>query len=193
MSYPSRRIATGGAEGGHAGNRICRIAAQPHIARTLVQHFMDVTGPEFIEEAASIGLGLRGAVTLASMIEKETSVGEERPRISQVFHNRLQRGMRLECDPTVIYAIERAGHSVKRLTYADLRFDSPWNTYVVRGLPAGPIANPGRESLLAALRPSAGRDLYFVAAPQGGHRFSPNHAAHLRAVADWRRYVRSSR
>jgi UPF0755 protein len=163
------------------------------IAETLVQHFGQVMGPELIEEAKKIKLGVRGAVTLASMIEKETSVPEERERISQVFHNRLARGMRLECDPTVIYALERAGRPVKRLTYADLRFDSPWNTYVVRGLPAGPIANPGRESLLASLRPSEGRNLYFVAKPDGGHRFSDNHSAHLQAVAEWRRYVRSSR
>ncbi len=170
-----------------------RGASSPHIAETLVRHFGNVMGREFIEEAEKIGLGVRGAVTLASMIEKETSVPEERERISQVFHNRLARGMRLECDPTVTYALERAGRPVKRLTYADLRFKSPWNTYVVRGLPSGPIANPGRESLLASLRPSEGRDLYFVASPQGGHRFSHSHAAHLQAVAEWRRYVSSSR
>lgn len=170
-----------------------RGATSGFIAETLVQHFRAVMGPEVLEQVREVGLDLRGAVTLASMIEKETSVPEERERISQVFHNRLKRGMRLECDPTVIYAIERTGRVVKRLTYDDLRFDSPWNTYVVRGLPAGPIANPGRESLLAVLRPSDGRDLYFVASPEGGHRFSENHASHLRAVAEWRRYVRSAR
>ena len=163
------------------------------IAETFVEHFRSVAGPEIVTEAETTGLGVRRMVTLASMIEKETSLSEERERISQVFHNRLERGMRLECDPTVIYALERAGRNVGRLTYADLRFDSPWNTYVIHGLPRGPIASPGRESLLASLRPSEGKALYFVASPDGGHHFSDSHAAHLQAVAVWRRYVRSSR
>jgi UPF0755 protein len=163
------------------------------VVDSLVRRFREATGEEFVEAAAASGLGLRGAVILASMIEKETSVPRERERISQVFHNRLKRGMRLECDPTVLYALRRAGHAVNRLSYDDLKFDSPWNTYVVQGLPAGPIANPGRESLLASLNPSEGRELYFVAAPGGGHRFSESLAAHLEAVAEWRRYSRSSR
>ena len=82
---------------------------------------------------------------------------------------------------------------VGRLTYEHLQFDSLWNTYVVAGLPAGPIANPGRASLEAALRPAKGRALYFVAAPGGGHRFSEDLASHLKAAAEWRSYVRSSR
>ena len=168
--------------------------AQPQEIRdTLVRRFRDAMGQEYFDEAGRSRLGLRGSVTLASMIEKETAVADERRRISQVFHNRLQRGMRLECDPTVIYALERAGRSVERLTYADLKFESPWNTYVIRGLPEGPIANPGRESLLASLSPSAGIELYFVASPDGGHRFSENLTGHRRAVAEWRRHVRSSR
>jgi UPF0755 protein len=101
--------------------------------------------------------------------------------------------MKLECDPTVIYALGRAGRSVSRLTYEHLEFESPWNTYVVSGLPQGPIANPGRDSLLAALRPAVGNELYFVASPDGGHRFSTSLAGHRRAVAEWRRHVRSSR
>jgi UPF0755 protein len=163
------------------------------IAETLVQRFREVMGTEFVSEAERKGMTVREAVILASMIERETSVPDERERISQVFHNRLARGMRLECDPTVIYALRRAGRPVETLSYADLRFESPWNTYVVPGLPQGPIGNPGRESLLASLRPSAGNELYFVAAPGGGHRFSTDLAGHLRAVAAWRRHVRSSR
>jgi len=163
------------------------------IAAALVGRFREVLGGSFLDEAERSGLGLRGAVILASMIERETAVAAERARISRVFHNRLAQGMRLECDPTVIYAIERSGGSVTRLTYADLRFESEWNTYVVAGLPQGPIGSPGRESLLAAVRPEPGQDLYFVAAPGGGHRFSSDFSAHLRAVAEWRSYVRSSR
>jgi UPF0755 protein len=93
----------------------------------------------------------------------------------------------------VLYALERAGRSVARLALDDLRFPSPWNTYVVEGLPAGPIGNPGRASLDAAVDPLATEELYFVAAPGGGHRFSRDMTAHEQAVAAWRRYARSSR
>jgi UPF0755 protein len=170
-----------------------RGARPEQITETLVLRFREMMGSEFVAEADRKGLTVREAVILASMIERETSVPDERERISQVFHNRLARGMKLECDPTVIYAHQRAGRSVERLTYADLKLESPWNTYVVKGLPRGPIGNPGRESLLASLRPSDGNELYFVAAPEGGHRFSRDLAGHLRAVAAWRRHVRSSR
>ncbi len=101
--------------------------------------------------------------------------------------------MRLQCDPTVIYALRREGHEVGRLTKRHLEFDSPWNTYVRYGLPPGPIASPGKASLDAAVRPEEGRDLYFVAAPEGGHRFSATLDAHLEAVEVWRAYSRSSR
>jgi UPF0755 protein len=170
-----------------------RGARPDQIAETLVERFREIMGPEFVTEADRKALKVREAVILASMIERETSVPDERERISQVFHNRLARGMRLECDPTVMYALERGGRPVETLSYADLKFESPWNTYVVRGLPRGPIGNPGRESLLASLRPSEGNDLYFVASPEGGHRFSRDLAGHLRAVAAWRRHVSSSR
>jgi UPF0755 protein len=162
------------------------------IAEALVAQFRSVMGDDLTERSAAVGLSVREAVTLASMIERETSVGAERARISGVFHNRLGRGMRLECDPTVVYALHRAGRSVERLTYADLRFESPWNTYVIGGLPTGPIANPGRESMVASLAPEESDDLYFVAAPGGGHRFSPDLPSHRKAVLEWRRYVRSS-
>ncbi len=163
------------------------------ISVEMVGRFRQVVGKEYGRRAEVVGLGLRDAVTLASMIEKETSVSEERPRISRVFHNRIKRGMKMECDPTVMYALHRAGKSVERLTYADLRFESPWNTYVIAGLPAGPIANPGKASLEAALAPADGNELFFVAAPGGGHRFSTTMSGHLKAVAEWRRHVRSSR
>lgn len=163
------------------------------IARAMVRRFREVVGPDFAERCAEAGLSVREAVTLASMVEKETALPEERPRIARVFHNRLQRGMLLQCDPTVIYALRRAERPVERLSRADLEFDSPWNTYRVAGLPPGPIANPGEGSLIAAIRPADGNDLYFVAAPGGGHAFSADLASHTRAVAAWRDYLRSSR
>ena len=99
----------------------------------------------------------------------------------------------MQCDPTVMYAWHRAGRPVSRLLRVHLAIDSPWNTYVVRGLPAGPIASPGRASLEAVVDPGVGRELYFVAAPGGGHTFSTTHVGHLAAVAEWRSYSSSSR
>jgi UPF0755 protein len=163
------------------------------IVAAMVGRFVEQVGDGFAEEAAAAGLTLAEAVTLASLIEKETSVAAERPRISRVFHNRLARGMRLQCDPTVIYAHHREGRRIERLLSAHLELDSPWNTYRVHGLPPGPIGAPGKDSLLAAVRPVEGKELYFVAAPDGGHTFSESLAAHQRAVRVWRRYLRSSR
>jgi len=173
--------------------RFARDTTAPRIAETFVERFRQAVGEDYPERARSVGLDVRRAVILASMIERETSVPEERRPISRVFHNRLRRGMPMQCDPTVLYAWHRAGRPVGRLLRAHLAFDSPWNTYVVRGLPRGPIANPGRESLEAAVDPGVGRELYFVAAPGGGHRFSATHVGHLAAVAEWRAYSSSSR
>ncbi len=173
--------------------RFARGERPGRIAEAMTEQFRQAVGPQFAAQAGAAGLTVRQAVTLASMIERETSVPQERPRISAVFHNRLARGMKLECDPTVDYALARAGREVEQLTYEHLRFESPFNTYVIVGLPAGPIANPGRISLLAAIAPVESDELYFVAAPAGGHSFSRDFATHRRAVAQWRRYVRSSR
>lgn len=163
------------------------------IASTMVDRFRAVTGKDYPLKAAAVGLDLRRSVILASLIEKETSVPTERAKISRVFHNRLRRGMKLECDPTVLYALHRAGRKVEQLSYEHLRFNSPWNTYQIAGLPRGPIANPGRDSLEAAVQPVLGGELYFVASPAGGHSFSTDMTAHLRAVAQWRRHQKSSR
>jgi UPF0755 protein len=163
------------------------------IAAAMVERFMEVVGPDFPARAEALGLSTRQAVTLASLVEKETSLAEERTRISQVFHNRLRIGMRLQCDPTVIYALERAGKDVDRLTYEDLEYASPYNTYLVAGLPPGPIASAGEGSLNAAVTPAEGKELYFVAAPEGGHRFSKDLQSHIEAVKAWRAYLRSSR
>lgn len=163
------------------------------VARALVRRFREVVGSEFAGRAAAAGLTVREAVTLASLVEAETGLPEERPRVSRVFLNRLRKGMRLQCDPTVLYALRREGRVVERLLRGHLAHPSPWNTYRERGLPPGPICSPGGSSLEAALRPATGEELYFVAAPGGGHRFSRDLGAHNRAVAEWRRYVRSSR
>jgi UPF0755 protein len=126
-------------------------------------------------------------VTLASLVEKETAVPEERPLVASVFTNRLRAHMSLDCDPTVIYALELAGRYNGRLLLADLRVDSPYNTYRRRGLPPGPIANPGESSLAAALAPAPVKYLYFVATGDGGHVFGRTLAEHNRNVAHYRR------
>ena len=161
--------------------------------RALVGRFREVTGTVHAREAARSGLGFRGSLILASLIEKETGLPDERARVSRVFHNRLERGMLLQCDPTVLYALQRDGRPVRRLSRKDLQYDSPWNTYRYGGLPPGPICSPGKDSLAAAIAPSEGDELYFVAAPDGGHTFSATLDQHLRAVRIWRNYSRSSR
>jgi UPF0755 protein len=126
-----------------------------------------------------------GAI-LASIVEKETGRPEERPRISCVFHNRLKLGMRLQTDPTVMYAtMLRTGRWSKNISRADLLAEHPYNTYTTAGLPPGPIANAGGAALRATLAPSDCKDLYFVSRNDGTHVFCADLACHNAAVRKW--------
>jgi len=138
----------------------------------------DPTAPDAPSGPTATGRPVVSIVTLASLVERETPKPEERPLVAGVFQNRLHKSMPLQCDPTVIYALERIGKYQGSLTLADLRFDSPYNTYVHTGLPPGPIGNPGAASLRAAYRPAQTDYLYFVANTQGGHFFGATLAEH---------------
>ena len=128
------------------------------------------------------------ALTLASIVEKETSVPAERPIVASVFINRLNRGMRLQTDPTVIYGITGGkGNLGRGLRQSELRKKTPWNTYVIEGLPETPIANPGKASIEAALNPAKTNYLFFVADGTGGHVFSETIGEHNKNVAKWRK------
>ena len=160
----------------------------------MVDRFQAVFTPDLREAASARHLSVRQAVTLASIVEKETGRGDERPLVAAVYANRLRIGMALQCDPTVIYALARAGRYRGNLRRDDLQFDSPYNTYRYPGLPPGPIASPGRASLEAALRPAKVDFLYFVSRNDGTHAFSRTLAEHGRNVQKFQvQYFRANR
>ncbi len=149
------------------------------IINAMVARFHEVFLPEWKDRAKKMGFSVNEIITLASIIEKETGAASERPIISSVFHNRLKRKMRLATDPTVIYGIKNFNGNI---TKKDLQTHTPYNTYIIAGLPPGPIANPGSESIKAALYPADTKYLYFVSKRDKTHYFSSTLAEHNKAV-----------
>jgi UPF0755 protein len=163
-----------------------RVGAGPaEIVSRMTRRFFEVFSADDVDAAAAEGMTVDQVVTLASLIEKEAAVPAERGLVSAVFHNRLARGMLLQSDPTAVYGLEgRRGE----VTHQDLARKSPYNTYLNPGLPPGPIANPGREALDAALHPAPNvRALYFVSRNDRTHEFSETLEAHQRAVDRYQR------
>jgi UPF0755 protein len=152
------------------------------LVRQMAARFAHVFTPELRQAAEAHGLSVRQAVTLASIVEKETARPEERPLVAAVYRNRLRIGMSLQCDPTVIYALERIGKYTGNLRRVDLALDSPYNTYRYPGLPPGAIAAPGRASLEAVIHPAEVDYLYFVSRNDGTHEFATTLSQHNRNV-----------
>lgn len=155
------------------------------VVRMMLDRFRQVVGPDEEARARRLGLTVHQVVTLASIVEREARAADERPVIAAVYLNRLERGMTLDADPTVLYALGRVSG---RLTYADLRVDSAYNTYRYAGLPPGPIGSPGRAAIAAVLNPADVDYLYFVLRPDGSgrHQFARTLAEHNRNVQAYR-------
>ena len=168
--------------------RFARYTPPEFIVRTFINRFNEMVTPEIQAQAKTMGMTLQEVLTLASVVEKETGLASERPLVSGVFHNRLRKNIPLQSDPTVIYALEYFDGNIRK---ADLSVQSPYNTYVVRGLPPGPIANPGLAAIQAALHPTPSDFVYFVSRNDGSHKFSATLAEHNKAVDKYQRRVRT--
>jgi len=161
------------------------------MVRKFKEEWQRIAPPESKRDTTGLehGRPLSSVVTLASLVERETPKPEERPLVAGAFENRLRQNIPLQCDPTVIYAMQEAGEYKGTLTGADLHFPSPYNTYAHPGLPPGPIGNPGEASLRAALDPAKTDYYYFVANTHGGHFFAATLAEHNRNVTRYRRLL----
>ena len=171
-----------------------RGTAASELVRQMVEGFRRALPDALRKEAEAQGLTVRQVVTLAALVEKETARPAERPLVAAVYRNRLKINMGLQADPTVIYALQRAGKWDGNISRDDLQFDSPYNTYRYAGLPPGPIAAPGAAALEATVRPAAVDYLYFVSRNDGTHVFATTLAEHNRNVYEWQvKYFRDQR
>ena len=179
-------LASLGIEGRHAEGylypdtyRFDKSMSAKDIMRMMVTQFWKMFTPEMKKRTTEIGMTIPKVVTMASLVGKESGHKEEKPLISAVFHNRLKKRMKLQCDPTAVYDLKNFSGSI---TKKHLMRYTPYNTYLISGLPPGPIANPAIDSLQAALYPAPVNYLYFVSNNDGSHQFSSNLSAHQRAV-----------
>jgi peptidoglycan lytic transglycosylase G len=164
------------------------------VVAQMVSGFKNTLTPDLRAAAATAGLTTRQLVALASLVEKETGTAAERPLVAAVYTNRLKTGMPMQADPTVIFALQRAGRYTGNLRRDDLQFDSPYNTYRYPGLPPGPIAAPGKAALEAAVAPAKVDYLYFVSRNDGSHVFARTLDEHNRNVHEWQvEYFRRKR
>lgn len=154
--------------------------------KTFYKGLTDFFDDKLKKRAKEIGMSVHQVLTLASIIKGETNLVNEMPVISAVYHNRLKIGMRLQADPTIQYLLPNGW---RRLSYQDLRIESPYNTYKYSGLPPGPINNPGKNAIMAALYPEKNNYLYFVAGGNGGHKFARTYSEHLKNVAQYRKWL----
>ncbi len=161
-----------------------RAIPEEEIIQTFVHRLWKAFPPELIDRAKEVKMSVQEVLTLASVVEKETGLSQERSMVAGVFHNRLNQNIPLQSDPTVIYAIEDFDGNIRK---RDLSIDSPYNTYRVRGLPPGPIANPGEAAIRAVLYPTPSDYVYFVSRNDGSHQFSVTLAEHNRAVEKYQK------
>lgn len=166
---------------------VTRSTSASQIVDQMVAQFRKNFSREMQQQAQNLGLTVRQAVTLASIVEKESALPQEGRLIAGVYLNRLRRGMRLQADPTVVYAMKQDGNWRGVLYRSDYGYESPYNTYLYAGLPPGPISNPGRNALRAAVNPARTDFLYFVADQSGRHTFSRTFEEHRDAIGEARR------
>ena len=172
-----------------------RMMSMQEMAAAMIRQFRLVAGQIGLTssaspDAATPGYSVHEVVTMASIVERETAVPEERPMVASVYYNRLEKRMALDADPSIIYAEQLAGTYQGALHHADMQFTSAYNTYRHAGLPPGPIANPGRSALEAAMHPAHSDYYYFVADAQGHHRFAHTMEEHNKNVAAYRKAMR---
>ncbi len=172
-------------------------ASSATVVLTMLARFRQILDSKFRQDLSQSSGGLHDVITLASLVEKETPDPAERPLVAEVFVRRLDKGILLQCDPTVVYADRLSHHLIGRpvglITQSDLQIDSLYNTYRYPGLPPGPICSPGEASIRAALKPASGAALYFVSNNHGGHVFASTLEEHQRNVTRYRKEVAAHR
>ncbi|MDU4659228.1 MAG: endolytic transglycosylase MltG, partial [Clostridium butyricum] len=157
-------------------------ATEKEIANLMFDRFNSVFSDKYVDRAKELGLDINDVITIASLIEKEAANDSERSKIAGVIYNRIEKGIPLQIDASVIYAITKGESKMKKVLYDNLKVQDPYNTYVNKGLPPGPIASPGKPSIEAALYPEEHDYLYYVVNGSGGHVFSKTYEEHLNNV-----------